>query len=90
MIFVERKVDCKQVARELRYCESIHGDRPQAARERALNDFRHNNINVLVATEVAARGSFFISFNSYDYNYFLMCLIIQFLGSKKESIDNAN
>ena len=36
--------------------EAIHGDKSQNKRLRALNDFKNNNIDVLVATDVAARG----------------------------------
>lgn len=36
--------------------DSIHGDKPQNRRQRALKMFRENNINILVATDVAARG----------------------------------
>ena len=35
---------------------AIHGDLGQGAREQALRAFRHGNIDVLVATDVAARG----------------------------------
>ncbi|MDO5741296.1 MAG: DEAD/DEAH box helicase, partial [Ornithinimicrobium sp.] len=35
---------------------AIHGDLNQAARERALKDFRSDKITILVATDVAARG----------------------------------
>jgi ATP-dependent RNA helicase RhlE len=35
---------------------AIHGNKSQAARVRALSDFKQNRITVLVATEVAARG----------------------------------
>jgi len=34
----------------------IHGDRSQSQRERALADFRSGRLDVLVATDVAARG----------------------------------
>lgn len=34
----------------------IHGDRPQADRERALSSFRSGRTPVLIATAVAARG----------------------------------
>ena len=37
-------------------CSCIHGDRTQAERERALNDFKRQNIRILIATDVAARG----------------------------------
>ena len=36
--------------------ELLNGDLSQEARERTLNSFRHNRIQVLVATDVAARG----------------------------------
>ena len=36
--------------------ESIHGDKRQSQRERALGMFRDNRIQALVATDVAARG----------------------------------
>lgn len=36
--------------------ESIHGDKKQHQRQRALAQFRDNQINILVATDVAARG----------------------------------
>jgi ATP-dependent RNA helicase RhlE len=36
--------------------EAIHSDRSQAARERALADFRRGATRVLVATDIAARG----------------------------------
>jgi ATP-dependent RNA helicase RhlE len=35
---------------------AIHGNKSQAARVRALSDFKENRITALVATEVAARG----------------------------------
>ncbi len=35
---------------------AVHGDLGQAQRERALRAFRHGKVDVLVATEVAARG----------------------------------
>jgi ATP-dependent RNA helicase RhlE len=36
--------------------ESIHGNKQQSARQRALNDFKVGKVRVLVATDVAARG----------------------------------
>jgi superfamily II DNA/RNA helicase len=36
--------------------DSIHGDKPQPARLRALERFRAGDVQVLVATDVAARG----------------------------------
>lgn len=37
-------------------CEALHGDISQNQRERTLAGFRDGSFNVLVATDVAARG----------------------------------
>ena len=37
-------------------CAAIHGDIPQAVREKTLQKFREGKMRVLVATDVAARG----------------------------------
>lgn len=37
-------------------CRVIHGDIAQKSREEALQRFRKGDINVLIATDVAARG----------------------------------
>lgn len=37
-------------------CEALHGDISQNQRERTLGGFRDGRFNVLVATDVAARG----------------------------------
>ncbi|WP_152287878.1 DEAD/DEAH box helicase [Flavicella marina] len=36
--------------------DSIHGDKPQSERQVALNKFKKGEVNVLIATDVAARG----------------------------------
>ncbi len=36
--------------------EAIHGNKSQPARQRALNNFKEGDLNVLVATDIAARG----------------------------------
>jgi len=36
--------------------ESIHGDKNHARRQRSLGMFKDNRVQVLVATDVAARG----------------------------------
>jgi len=36
--------------------QSIHGDKSQGARERALEEFKTGKVRALVATDVAARG----------------------------------
>ncbi|MCK5814706.1 MAG: C-terminal helicase domain-containing protein, partial [Flavobacteriaceae bacterium] len=35
---------------------TIHGDKTQSARQEALNKFKKKDINILIATDVAARG----------------------------------
>jgi len=35
---------------------SIHGDKTQAVRNQAIEDFKNKKINILIATDVAARG----------------------------------
>jgi ATP-dependent RNA helicase DeaD len=48
--------------------EAIHGDMSQSRREKVLKDFRNGNIDVLIATDVAARG-LDIDDISYVINY---------------------
>lgn len=36
--------------------DSIHGDKTQVARQKALNKFKNKEVNILIATDVAARG----------------------------------
>ncbi len=36
--------------------DSIHGDKSQTARQTALNRFKNKEVNILIATDVAARG----------------------------------
>jgi ATP-dependent RNA helicase RhlE len=38
------------------HAEAIHGNKSQAARQRALEGFRNGSIRILVATDIAARG----------------------------------
>lgn len=60
LIFVEtkRSADALEIwlQKESINATSIHGDRTQSERERALQMFRHGRCPVLVATSVAARG----------------------------------
>ena len=37
-------------------CAAIHGNKSQAARTRALSDFKEGRVRILVATDIAARG----------------------------------
>ncbi len=43
--------------------DSVHGDKSQIARQDALNRFKRGDINILIATDVAARG---IDINELD------------------------
>ncbi|HKX56272.1 MAG TPA: helicase-related protein, partial [Xanthomonadales bacterium] len=47
---------CKQLEQDGLSAAAIHGNKSQAARQRALNEFKQGDIRVLVATDVAARG----------------------------------
>ena len=60
MIFCKTKRDASRLTEDLVdrgfRAAAIHGDLNQQARERALSRFRGDRIDVLVATDVAARG----------------------------------
>ena len=60
LIFCRTKSDVDEVAAHLTDrgydAEAIHGDISQAQREKVLQKFRKQKINILVATDVAARG----------------------------------
>lgn len=60
IIFVETKVAVDDLTKQLASFKYkvglLHGDRRQRERERTLNDFKEGRIDVLVATDVAARG----------------------------------
>jgi len=60
LVFVRTKRDADLVSlylcgKEIK-ATTIHGDRSQVLREKALRDFRNNDVFVLVATDVCARG----------------------------------
>ncbi|MBV7363515.1 DEAD/DEAH box helicase [Actinomycetaceae bacterium TAE3-ERU4] len=60
IIFARTKRTCASLAEELKSrgfsVGELHGDLGQGAREKAMKSFRSGNIDVLVATDVAARG----------------------------------
>nr|WP_285571366.1 DEAD/DEAH box helicase [Actinoallomurus iriomotensis] len=60
MVFCQTKRACDRVAEDLAKrgfaAAAVHGDLGQGQRERALRAFRAGKIDVLVATDVAARG----------------------------------
>jgi ATP-dependent RNA helicase DeaD len=60
LIFCRTKVDADKVAGKLKKrgydADALHGDMSQNQRERTLNKFKRRQLNILVATDVAARG----------------------------------
>lgn len=60
LVFAETKrgVDriCGQLRRASIKADQIHGDKTQSFRQKALDKFKRGNIQVLIATDVAARG----------------------------------
>lgn len=68
LVFTRTKRGADRVARDL--CRSninavaIHGDKSQGARQRALSGFKEGTINIMVATDIAARG---IDINELKY-----------------------
>jgi ATP-dependent RNA helicase DeaD len=60
VIFCRTKAKTQQLADELkkdRYqAEALHGDMSQAQRDRVMKSFKNHSLQVLVATDVAARG----------------------------------
>ncbi len=60
LVFVNSKIECRRLARQLEKsgvnADAIHGDKTQDERMKALEGFKAGTIEVLVATDVAARG----------------------------------
>ncbi|CAG9314497.1 unnamed protein product [Blepharisma stoltei] len=60
LIFLEKKRSVDWLFYELSkrgfICASIHGDKSQGQREKALDDFKRKRVKILVATDVASRG----------------------------------
>ncbi|MDX6346927.1 MAG: hypothetical protein QOF84_1717 [Streptomyces sp.] len=60
IIFVRTQMGADRVAEQLREAgvksDALHGGMTQGARTRTLEDFKSGYVNVLVATDVAARG----------------------------------
>lgn len=60
LIFVTKKADAEQVAQSLNVkeheCLLLHGDIEQAERNKVITKFKKREVDILVATDVAARG----------------------------------
>lgn len=60
LIFDETQRSVEALSKELQTrgfsADAIHGGKTQGQRERALRRFKKNDVNILVATDVAARG----------------------------------
>lgn len=81
IVFVNSKLGCARLARSLERdglrTNALHGDKSQDERLKALDAFKRGDVDVLVATDVAARGldiadlpaviNFDVPFNAEDY-----------------------
>ena len=60
IIFTRTKTDAEDLTNRLlargHSCEALHGDIPQKIREKTVDRLRNGQLDVLVATDVAARG----------------------------------
>jgi len=60
LVFTGTRIGANRLAHQLRrdhiHADAIHGDKSQAEREAALEDFKAGKPSVLVATDVASRG----------------------------------
>ena len=60
LVFCKTKASAEEIVKNLKLdglkAASIHGDKTHGARTKAINQFKENQIRVLVATDVAARG----------------------------------
>lgn len=60
IVFTRTKVEAQEIAEKLIKdgydADSLHGDLSQAQRDKVMNRFRERSLQILVATDVAARG----------------------------------
>ena len=60
LVFSRTKHGCEKISKHLNAAGiqtgTIHGDKTQGARTRALREFKEKDVRILVATDVAARG----------------------------------
>ena len=81
LVFVNSKLGCARLARSLERdglkTTALHGDKSQDERLKALDAFKRGDVDVMVATDVAARGldivdlpvvfNFDVPYNAEDY-----------------------
>ena len=81
LVFVNSKLGCARLARSFERdglrTTALHGDKSQDERLKALESFKRGDVDVMVATDVAARGldivdlpavfNFDVPFNAEDY-----------------------
>ena len=60
LVFTRTKHGANRLTKQLEHdgisAAAIHGNKSQATRTRTLADFKHGDVRVLVATDIAARG----------------------------------
>lgn len=60
LVFTKTKRGADRLSKQLQKqdlsCEAIHGGKTQAGRERVLQGFRNGKVDILIATDLAARG----------------------------------
>ena len=60
IVFCRTRRECKEVSSKLMRdgynADALHGDLSQAQRDHVMSNFRNQNLEILVATDVAARG----------------------------------
>ncbi len=60
IVFSSSKLKCKELARAISKlginCQAMHSDRSQDEREQIMRDFKHGSVDLLVATDIVARG----------------------------------
>lgn len=60
LVFVRTKTDAEDVANKLQgrglACAALHGDIPQRQREKIIERLKNGSLDIIIATDVAARG----------------------------------
>ncbi|GAC1422517.1 MAG: DEAD/DEAH box helicase [Flavisolibacter sp.] len=72
LVFTKTKHGADRIAKDLKkaniHADAIHGNKSQASRQNALNNFKNGRLKVLVATDIAARG-IDIDFLTHVFNF---------------------